>query len=363
MIITNSTTDNMKVSLILADGTGFTGYSFGYEQPVSGELVFNTAMAGYPELLTDPSSAGQMIVMTYPIIGNYGVQPIGKDEFGLVTNAESEHIQARALIVSDVSEFYSHWNAVETLDSWMKREKVTGMYGVDTRELAKHIRQHGSMAARILFEDMPKPQEYAYTNMLDQVSCKEPVVYNPGQEKTVVVVDCGVRASVVRCLINEGLTVKCVPWNYDYTRMKFDGLVISNGPGNPSYCSEAVAILQKFLAKTELPVLGIDMGCLLLGLAGGMDTYKLKFGHHTQNQPVRLAGTDRCFITVQNHNYAIREESVVGNWKVYLKNLNDGSVEGIYNSRKPWVGVMFHSESDSIATDTEFIYTDFVSKL
>lgn len=353
----------MKVSLILADGTGFQGESFGYEQPVSGELVFNTSMAGYPELLTDPSSAGQIIVMTYPVIGNYGVEPDEKDELGLPLHAESERIHARALIVSDVSDFYSHWDAVESLDSWLKREKVCGISGVDTRELAKHIRQHGSMAARIVFEGMPKPQEYAFTNMLDQVSCKEPVTYNAGQEKTVVLLDCGVKAGIIRCLVNEGLTVVRVPWNYDYSSIKADGLVISNGPGNPSYCSEAIAALQKFMAEKDVPILGIDMGCLLLALAGGMDTYKLKFGHHSQNQPVRLEGTDRCFITVQNHNYAIREESVVGNWKVYLKNLNDGSVEGIYNSRKPWVGVMFHSESDSIATDTEFIYTDFITKL
>lgn len=353
----------MTVSLILADGTCFKGESFGYEQPVSGELVFNTAMTGYPELLTDPSSHGQLLVMTYPVIGNYGVQPIEQDEYGLTVNAESDHIHARALIVSDYSEFYSHWNAAESLEDWMKREKVTGMKGVDTRELVKHIRDHGSMTARILFDGMPKPVEYAYSNVLDQVSCKEPVIYNNGCEKRVVLVDFGVRAGMIRCLVNEGLTVIRVPWNYDYSTMECDGVVLSEGPGNPSYCSEAVANIQRFMDASEKPLLGIGMGCLLLGLAGGMDTYKLKFGHHTHNQPVRLNGTDRCFITVQNHNYALREDSVQGQWKVYLKNLNDGSVEGIYNSRKPWVGVMFHSESDVIDTDTMFIYNDFVSKL
>ncbi len=353
----------MTVSLILADGTCFKGESFGYEQPVSGELVFNTAMTGYPELLTDPSSRGQLLVMTYPVIGNYGVQPLEHDENGLPVNAESDRIQARALIVSDYSEFYSHWNAVETLESWMKREKITGMKGVDTRELTKHIRNHGSMTARILFDDMPKPAEYAFTNMLDEVSCKEPVTYNPGAEKTVVLVDFGVRAGMIRCLINEGLTVVRVPWKSDFSKIKCDGIVLSEGPGNPSYCSEAVANIQRFMDKSDKPILGIGMGCLLLGLAGGMDTYKLKFGHHTHNQPVRLEGTDRCFITTQNHNYALREDSVLGKWKVYLKNLNDGSVEGIYNTRKPWVGVMFHSESDVIDTDTQFIYSDFVSKL
>lgn len=353
----------MTVSLILADGTCFKGESFGFEQPVSGELVFNTAMTGYPEIMTDPASCGQLLVMTYPVIGNYGVQPMKADELGLPENAESGHIQVRALIVSDYSTFYSHWNAVESLEDWMKREKVVGMTGVDTRELTKHIRNHGSMAARILFEGKEKPAEFSYTNMLPQVSCTEPVTYNEGASKRIVLVDCGVKAGMIRCLVDYDLEVVRVPWNYDYSGMEFDGLVISDGPGNPSYCSEVVSRLQKFIADTQTPVLGVGMGCLLLGLAGGMDTYKLKFGHHTQNQPVRLMGTDKCYITVQNHNYAIREDSVVGQWKVYLKNLNDGSVEGIYNTRKPLVGVMFHSESDSVATDAEFIYNDFVSKL
>ena len=195
----------MTVSLVLADGTSFKGESFGYNQPVSGELVFNTAMAGYPEILTEPASRGQLIVMTYPVIGNYGIQPMSADENGLPTNAESEHAQARALIVSDKSDFYSHWNAAESLEEWMKREKVVGIEGVDTRELTKHIRNHGSMTAKILFDGKQKPAEYAYTNMLPEVSVKEPVTYNEGGSKTVVLVDCGVKAGVVRCLINEDL--------------------------------------------------------------------------------------------------------------------------------------------------------------
>ncbi|OPZ42835.1 MAG: Carbamoyl-phosphate synthase small chain [Bacteroidetes bacterium ADurb.BinA104] len=353
----------MRVSLILADGTCFKGESFGYEQPVSGELVFNTAMTGYPELLTEPASRGQLLVMTYPVIGNYGIQHMDADENGLPTNAESEHAQAYALIVSDYSDFYSHWNAKESLGEWMKREKVTGVKGVDTRELTKHIRDHGTMTAKIMFDGMPKPAEYLYTNMIPEVSCKEPITYNEGAPKRVVLVDCGVKAGVIRCLINEDLTVVRVPWDYDYCNMEFDGLVISDGPGNPSYCSDVVTRLQKFMANSDKPILGIGMGCLLLGLAGGMDTYRLKFGHHSHNQPVILAGTDRCFITMQNHNYAIREASILGHWKVYLKNLNDNSVEGIYHTRHPWVGVMFHSESDRVDTDARFIYDDFIVKL
>lgn len=354
----------MKVSLILADGTCFEGEAFGYQQPTSGELVFNTSMTGYPELMTDPSSDGQLLVMTYPVIGNYGVQPMEKDEYGLVTNAESDHIHVKALIVSDYSEYYSHWNAKESLEEWMIREKVVGISEIDTRELSKHIRQHGCMAARVVFDEMPKPAEYSYTNLISKVSCTEPITYQPGKDKTVVVLDCGIRASVLRCLLQQDVTVVRVPWNYDFTSMEYDGLFISNGPGNPSYCGETIAIIQKAMAqKGDKPLLGIDMGCLLLGLAAGMDTYKLKFGHHTHNQPVQLAGTARCYITNQNHNYAIREESIVGHWKVYMKNLHDDSVEGIYHTLRPWVGIMFHSESDVIDTDVSFIYDDFISKL
>ncbi len=353
----------MKVSLILADGTGFSGESFGFEQPVSGELVFNTTMTGYPELLTDPSVKGQMIVMTYPLIGNYGVQPFGKDKYGLITNAESEHLHAKALIVSEISDYYSHWNSEESLDSWMKKEKVPGVYGIDTRELTKHIRQHGSMTGKLVYEGMPSPLEFNCTNLISKVSCSEPIFYQLGKSKTIVVVDCGIRTSVLRCLLQKDLSVIRVPWNYDYTSIDYDGLFISNGPGNPSYCGEAISILEKALSLSDKPVMGVGMGCLIMALAAGMDTYKLPFGHHTHNQPVQLVDTYRCFITSQSHNYAIRKESVLGDWKVYMTNLHDGSIEAIKNIEKPWFGTMFHSESDVINTDVSFIYDDFIHKL
>lgn len=353
----------MKISLILADGAIFQGESFGFEQPVSGEIVFNTAMSGYPELLTDPSGAGQLLTLTYPLIGNYGVLPTDKDEFGLSINTQSDRIHAKALIVSDYSDYYSHWNAVESLDEWLKREKVIGMTGVDTRELTRHIRLHGTMEAKIVFPEQQMPEPFSSYNIVKEVSCKEPVVYQTDRQKRVVLVDCGMKTGILRSLLKEGLSVIRVPWDYDYSELELNGVVISNGPGNPSMCDSTVKILQKVMKRGQVPVLGIDLGCLILGLAAGMDTYKLKFGHHTSNQPVRLEGTERCFITTQNHNYAIREDSLADGWIISMRNLNDCSIEGIAHIEKPWSGTMFHSESDVIPTDTAFIYSDFVSKL
>ena len=217
--------------------------------------------------------------MRTSVIGNYGIQPMTPDEYGLPTNAESDHAQAHALIVSDKSDFYSHWNAAESLEEWMKREKVVGIQGVDTRELTKHIRNHGSMTAKILFDGKAKPAEYAYTNMLPEVSVKEPVTYNEEGSKTVVLVDCGVKAGVVRCLINEDLKVVRVPWNYDYSKIKMDGLVISDGPGNPSYCSEVVTKLQKFMAKNDTPILGIVTAAVHWGFNSELALLLLTFQH------------------------------------------------------------------------------------
>ncbi|HZK04199.1 MAG TPA: glutamine-hydrolyzing carbamoyl-phosphate synthase small subunit [Bacteroidaceae bacterium] len=353
----------MKISLILADGTTFQGESFGFEQPVSGEIVFNTAMSGYPELLTDPSGAGQLLIMTYPLIGNYGVLSTDKDEFGLTINTQSDRIHTKALIVSDYSEYFSHWNAVESLGEWLKREKVVGMTGVDTRELTRHLRLHGTMTAKIVFPEQPMPESYSFNNLVKEVSCSKPILYQTDGGKKIVLIDCGLKMGILRSLLKKGLCVVRVPWDYDFSDMEFNGVVISNGPGNPSMCGRTIEMVQKVMQRTNLPLLGIDLGCLILGHAAGMDTFKLKFGHHTSNQPVIMNNTERCFITTQNHNYAIREDSLPDGWAINMRNLNDSSVEGITHLERPWSGTMFHSESDVIPTDTAFIYDDFVSKL
>ena len=270
-----------NVTLILDDGSRFHGKSFGFEKPVAGEVVFNTAMTGYPESLTDPSYAGQLMTLTYPLVGNYGVPPFTLEPNGLATFMESEHIHAEAIIVSDYSENYSHWNSVESLGDWLKREQIPGITGIDTRELTKVLREHGVMMGRIAFDDesdeMPEAS-YADVNYVVKVSCKEVIRYNEGTgKKKVLLVDCGVKHNIIRCLLKRDVEVIRVPWDYDYTGMEFDGLFISNGPGDPDTCDAAVQNIRKAMQNEKLPIFGICMGNQLLSKAGGAKIYKLKY--------------------------------------------------------------------------------------
>ena len=356
-----------KVTLQLSDGTEFHGKSFGYEQPVAGEVVFNTAMMGYPESLTDPSYAGQLLTMTFPLVGNYGVPPFTFDkQTGLPDFMESDRIYASALIVSDYSEQYSHWNAVESLGEWLQREKVPGITGIDTRELTKVLREHGVMMGKILFDDEPNnvPEaDYEGVNFVDRVSVKEIVRYNEGAGRKVVLVDCGVKANIIRELIQRGVEVVRVPWNYDYTDMEFDGLFLANGPGDPDMCSEAVEIIRKQMSRSRKSICGICMGNQLLSKAAGATIYKLKYGHRGHNQPVRMVGTEKCFITSQNHGYAVDARTLDKDWEELFVNMNDASNEGIRHKENPWFSSQFHPEACSGPVDTEFMFDKFVETL
>ena len=355
-----------NVTLVLSDGTKFHGKSFGYDAPVAGEVVFNTAMMGYPESLTDPSYAGQLLVMTFPLVGNYGVPPFTFGTDGIPTFMESTHIHASAIIVSDYSEEYSHWNACESLADWLKREHVPGVTGIDTRQLTKVLREHGVMMGKILFDDAPDsvPEaDYEGVNFVDKVSCKEVIRYNEGAGKKVVLVDCGVKANIIRSLVNRGLEVIRVPWNYDYTSMDFDGLFLANGPGDPDVCEEAVCIIRKQMNSSHKPISGICMGNQLLAKAGGADIYKLKYGHRSHNQPVRLVGTEKCYITSQNHGYAGEAKSFGSEWEELFVNMTDGSNEGIRHKTNPWFSSQFHPEACSGPVDTEFMFDKFVDCL
>lgn len=356
-----------KVTLQLSDGTEFHGKSFGYEQPVAGEVVFNTAMMGYPESLTDPSYAGQLLTMTFPLVGNYGVPPFTFDkQTGLPDFMESDRIYASALIVSDYSEQHSHWNAVESLGEWLQREKVPGITGIDTRELTKVLREHGVMMGKILFDDEPNnvPEaDYEGVNFVDRVSVKEIVRYNEGAGRKVVLVDCGVKANIIRELIQRGVEVVRVPWKYDYTDMEFDGLFLANGPGDPDMCSEAVEIIRKQMSRSRKPICGICMGNQLLSKAAGATIYKLKYGHRGHNQPVRMVGTEKCFITSQNHGYAVDARTLDKDWEELFVNMNDASNEGIRHKENPWFSSQFHPEACSGPVDTEFMFDKFVETL
>ena len=350
-----------KVTLVLDDGTKFDGYSFGYEKPVAGEVVFNTAMMGYPESLTDPSYAGQMLVMTFPLVGNYGVPKFSIEPDGLPTFMESDRIYATAIIVCDYSQQFSHWNASESLADWLKREQVPGITGIDTRQLTKLLRERGVMMGQLVFSDssevVENPESYDSINWVERVSCKE------GAGKKVVLVDCGVKANIIRCLVRRGCEVIRVPWNYDYTDMQFDGLFLANGPGDPDKCVAAVDILKKQMSQSRKPICGICMGNQLLAKAAGATIYKLKYGHRSHNQPVREVGTNRCYVTSQNHGYAVDASTLGNEWRELFVNMNDGSNEGIRHQTNPWFSSQFHPEACSGPVDTEFMFDRFIETL
>ncbi len=348
--------------LVLEDGTVFEGKSFGYEKSVAGEVVFNTAMVGYPESLTDPSYAGQLLAITFPLIGNYGV-PKNSIENGLSTFYESEKIQVTALIISDFSFEYSHWNAEKSLSDWLKENEVPGIFGVDTRELTKLVREKGTMKGKLVFPDNEdiefiNPDD---ENQIAKVSCKEVITYGEGSKK-VVLVDCGVKHNIIRCLLKRDTTVIRVPWDYDFNQLEFDGLFISNGPGDPSYATPTVKNIQTYM-ETKKPIFGICMGNQLLSVAGGAKTYKLKYGHRSHNQPVQLAGTQRAFITSQNHGFAVDNKSLSADWQPLFVNMNDGTNEGIRHRTNPWFSAQFHPEASSGPTDTEFMFDVFLNLL
>lgn len=343
-----------KATLILDDGTRFSGFSFGAERCTGGEVVFNTAMTGYTESLTDPSYAGQMLVLTYPPVGNYGVPESGFWESG--------HIQAEALIVSDYSESFSHWNAVESLGDWLKREDIPAITGIDTRALTQRLREAGVMMGRIEIEGkerVTQEDDYGSINYVGKVSCHEILRYNEGASKRVVLVDCGVKANIIRCLVRRGVEVVRVPWDYDFNHLEYDGLFISNGPGNPDNCRTTVDNIRRAM-QGDRPIFGICMGNQLLAKAGGASVYKLKYGHRSHNQPVRMVGTNRCFITSQNHGYAVDSSTLGSGWEPLFENMNDGSNEGIRHHSKPWFSVQFHPEAAAGPTDTEFLFDEFV---
>ena len=347
----------IKARLELEDGSVFHGYSFGAQQSIAGEVVFNTSMMGYPESLTDPSYHGQILVLTYPLIGNYGV-PAPVMENHLHKWFESDRMHISGLIVSEYSYDYSHWNAEKSLGQWLSESKVPALYGIDTRMLTKRLREEGSMLGRIIFfNDDLSFVDPNKVNLVENVSIKEPVEYGKG-DRTVVLVDCGTKNNIIRSLLDLGLKVRRVPWDYDFTQDDFAGLMISNGPGDPKMCKTTISNVRKAL-DSNVPIFGVCMGNQILALAAGADTYKLKFGHRSQNQPCVEVGTKRCYITSQNHGFAVDGRTLPQGWEPWFRNANDGTNEGIRHVSRPFMSVQFHPEATPGPLDTKILFQDF----
>ena len=353
------TKEKTKAKLILEDGSEFIGKSFGFEGNTNGEVVFNTGMVGYPETLTDPSYRGQILVCTFPLIGNYGI-PSGEREFNLLKNFESESIHCRAMIVSDYSENYSHWSAEKSLSEWLIDEKIPGITGIDTRMLTRKLREKGTMLGKIII-DIKHEIDFEDPNKLDlvgEVCIQEPVEYPAGKKK-IILVDCGTKNNIIRAFVKRGITVIRVPYDYDFLNTKADGVLISNGPGDPKTNTSTIENIKRYIA-TNAPLLGICLGSQILALAAGADTYKLKYGHRGLNQPCNELGTKRSYITSQNHGYAVDASTLPQDWREWFVNDNDGTNEGLLHISKPFFAAQFHPEASPGPDDSEFIFDMFI---
>ena len=346
------------IKLILEDGTEFDGNSFGFEKSVSGEVVFNTAMTGYPESLSDPSYRGQILVLTYPLIGNYGIPDNAMDQ-NLLKYFESDQLHISGLIVSDYSVEYSHWSADRSLSDWLKTSEIPGIFGIDTRHLTKILREKGTMLGKIIFEDndveLYDPNK---ENLVAQVSTGKKEIYGNGKYR-IILIDCGVKYNIIRDLLQRDTTVIRIPWDYDFFDEDYDGLFISNGPGDPKQCVATIQHLKKAFQQ-DIPIMGICLGNQLMALASGADTYKLKYGHRSHNQPVLLVNTNKAYITSQNHGFAIDNKTIQKGWEPYFINLNDQTNEGMRHRSKPFFSTQFHPEASGGPTDTEFLFDQFI---
>jgi len=366
--------DGRAAVLALEDGTIFRGSGFGARLDVSGEVVFNTSMIGYPELLTDPSYHEQIVVMTYPILGSYGVPPYSLcDEHGLPLHYESDSIKVRGFAIHSLSR-PSHWSSDRTLEDWMDQEKVPGIRGIDTRAVTRKIRTNGTMLGLLKTSDNEISLEQVKAelstltdpnkkDLVRDVTPSEPIHYVNNSDATVVVLDCGVKYGIVRSLLASGASVVRVPYDYSVDEiLEFEPrrIVISNGPGDPKKCTQTIDTVRELL-ETDIPILGICLGMQILALAAGADTYKLKFGHRAVNHPCLDVQTGRCYITTQNHGYSVSSESLAETkFSARFVNINDKTIEGISHAEKAITGVQWHPESSPGPYDTRFLFDQFM---
>jgi len=359
--------------LVLDDGTVYDGVGFGAAVPAAGEVVFSTGIAGYPESLTDPSYRGQILVLTYPLIGNYGV-PERSVTDGLLDYFESDRIQVAGLVVSTLSRTPNHWSAVSSLDEWLRGEGIPAIEGVDTRALTQRLRAHGVMGGRLLadgeggFPPVERKRGIDMAAAVASVSVAVPRVFHPTPERargvTVGVLDCGVKNNTIRLLLERGATVVRLPWDADAltTEPRLDGLMVSNGPGDPKDVPQSVAVVRRAITH-GLPTFGICLGNQIMALAAGADTFKLPYGHRGQNQPCLDLTTGRCYITSQNHGYAVDEQSLPQGWEPWFRNANDGTNEGIRHQSGPFYAVQFHPEAAPGPEDMSGLIDTFLDGL
>lgn len=373
----NKTSTLDRATLTIKDGPIFNGYSFGANKNVSGEAVFTTSLVGYPESMTDPSYKGQILCFTQPLIGNYGVpSSTAKDKFNLLKHLESPNIQCIGIVVADAALDYSHWTAVESLQQWCKRSGVAAITGVDTRQLVSYLRDKGSSLGKITIgEEYDADEDAAFedpesVNLVHKVTTKAPFHVSCPKEYSknihIAVIDCGAKENILRNLVERGASLTVFPYNYPLEKIanKFDGIFISNGPGDPTHCSSTIETLRKTMKLySDLPIFGICLGHQLLALASGAKTVKLKYGNRAHNIPALDGLTGKCHITSQNHGYAVDTETLGEEWTPYFTNLNDLSNEGMIHKTQPIFSTQFHPEAKGGPLDTAFLFDRFFDNI
>jgi carbamoyl-phosphate synthase small subunit len=353
----------MKAFLALEDGTIFEGHSFGAEGEVIGQVVFNTGMTGYQEVLTDPSYYGQIVTMTYPLIGNYGINP---------EDMESAFPQVKGLIVRELCRNPNNWRSVETLNDYLQRFHIIGIEGIDTRQLTRIIREKGPIRGIISTEKefsievhLGAIQSYSIDKPVDHVTTKE-IIHYPGSGYRIALIDYGLKQNIVRSLLKRGCEVFVFPANAtaaDILDIVPQGIVLSNGPGDPKDCQESIETIRQ-LMQIGIPILGICLGHQLIALAAGGDTAPLKYGHRGCNHPVKDVEKDRTYITSQNHGYAVVETSLGADCaRISHRSMNDGTVEGVVYLKCPVVTVQFHPEAAPGPNDTGYLFDEFLQRL
>lgn len=357
-----------RVKLVLEDGTEIQGEAFGAHKPVAGEVVFNTGMTGYVETLTDPSYKGQILVMTYPLVGNYGVPP-ARTPGSIEQPYESSGIQVQGLVVQQYVDQYSHHAAERSLNAWLQVNDVPAVQGIDTRTLTRRLREHGTMRGWLVpdgssLEEARQPAASIdmTSQVFHEVAPNEPIRYEGG-ELRILAVDVGIKDNIIRSLLRRGATVTRAPWHADLgcLALEADGIVIGNGPGDPKDLAPLVHQIRELLGRFDKPIFGICLGNQILTLAAGGETYKLPYGHRGVNQPVQDLLTRRCYITSQNHGYAVQDGALPPDWEPWFVNINDGTNEGVRSRVHPYFSVQFHPEARPGPTDTGFLFDDFLS--